>query len=164
MSIPEVQARTGASPLDVTPDYTIARIGNVVVSVWRGPNSLAALDLQERRLRELVAAHPKNCGFLCVVEATSPAPEKEMRVKISDTLKSLGDSLSGVATVVGGTGIRPMMVRTILTGVASLKRQPQSTEYFSDVRSALEWMAGKQTLSAIADLTQKVEALRAHAE
>jgi len=124
--------------------------GGIVCACW-GPvflplflrgGTLASLDLMDRVEGELVAEHPRQVTVIALVpqfdfEAMPPG----VREKSTEMFAKYKGDLIGTATVVGGSGFFPSLIRSVVSGAALLSRSRVPQKSFARVEDALGWAA-----------------------
>jgi hypothetical protein len=143
------------------PEIVVAESGHLCVVIWRGAVTKYPFEQQRSGLAAVVARHPNSAGFLIVIEPTATPPDDQLRRESTQMLQSHGDRLKCVGCVVEGEGFKAAITRGVLSGMVLLMRNRQSPiSFFSNVRSAAQWMAGYVQIPSVDALASIVEDIR----
>lgn len=105
-------------------DQLLASCGPVFMVEWR---ERTLMDGCEALLKECTVygqSQPGGIGLLTIIHATAPLPEKEERSLIAKFLHQSGGFIKQSTVVVEGEGFRSACVRSVVTGLTQLARQP----------------------------------------
>ena len=139
----------------------IGLVGSVVITVWRGPATIAALELLDEQFTRVIEV----CGgggfsYLAVVEASSRPPDLAARQKIVSMLEQHAHHIRAYATALQGGAA--WIARPIMTGLSLLARPPFPMQFFNGVPPAARWLAeahpqlSHASLSAIVESTERL--------
>lgn len=140
----------------------VGTIGPVSLAIWRSKPTRELFEIQRRELVAAVARNPGKVAFLCVVEASSDAPEQELRDASAAMITSLGSKLAACACVIEGSGFRAAITRTVLTGMTLITRSAAPNRFFEHVSSASTWLNERLGRSRDSGLAENVEFARIH--
>jgi RNA polymerase sigma-70 factor (ECF subfamily) len=131
---------------------------DLVIVVWRGPNSDEGNAVVIENLIAHAHANPGGIRFLSVVEATSTAPTREGRAMMAWGARSLAAKLNAIAINVEGSGLM-RLVPPIFNACLFLGRAPLNCRYFQDLRVTLPWLAQHGELD-VREVQQIIERMR----
>jgi hypothetical protein len=136
-------------------DLGIAQIGPVCLVVWHGAVTQPLFDRQQAALKAVVAQHPGDAGFMCVVGSSSPPPDSRLRQASLDMITRHGDRLAWVICVIEGDGLHAATTRSVLSGMSLLLRGTKpSLTFTSDVQSAVTMVASHFDATSAARLSE----------
>jgi RNA polymerase sigma-70 factor, ECF subfamily len=125
--------------IDVTPEVNIGMIGNVVLTTWPGPPTLASIQ----RVWDVAVELVETCGgrfcYMATVGAATRAPARDARKLIVELLKTFGRFCDAYGTALEGG--MSWLVRPIMTGLAMLTRPRFPIRFLSGVPAAAAWIA-----------------------
>ena len=108
----------------------------------------------------LVAQHPGEVGFLCVIEPKTEPPEQAERAASAKMITSQGANLCGVACVIEGDGFRAAITRSVLSSILLMIRGPVPIQLFETSRLAEPWLMRRLGSAQSFELEQGVERAR----
>jgi hypothetical protein len=100
--------------------------------------SLKASTIANQRV---AMAFPRYVGCLTVVNFGVKIPDAPLRKLAAEAMAATHEHLRCAAQVLQGEGFWPSTVRSIITAVERLRPDDRPRRTFSDVRSAIAWMA-----------------------
>ena len=126
------------------PDYVIATIGTLYVTVCHRTPSMAILDAIDRTETAFLASVKVPIRSLTVIRhvVLEAPPDAAFRTKSADLMKKYAPSLVGTAQVFEGAGFGTSLIRAFVTGVTALSRNQAPTKAFGAVDASLEWLCG----------------------
>jgi hypothetical protein len=152
---------SGPRILHTSPVVGIAEVGSVCMVVWRGPVTPESFEQQWLALHALTNAHPRDAGFLCVIEPDCPPPEPPLRQASLRMIDQHSERLQGVACVIEGRGIRAAIARSVLSSLALLRaRRDLPFSFVASLHAGASWLAPRCSVPARA-LWQADRELRA---
>ena len=84
-------------------------------------------------------SHPEGIGLVTVIEAHAPSPENDARARIAEFLGT-ADYVQASGVAFEGTGFRAAAVRSIVSGLTMLARQPFEHKVFDSVPRTMSWL------------------------
>jgi len=145
---------------------------DVFVIIWRRNTTIEGVKACDRTLTEARPDLPKGCGALTIVEPGAPMPSAEAREALSLFLREAGDVIQLSAVVYEGAGFRAAAVRSVVTGISLVAKQPFPHKVFATVAAASSWMApslpvgpaaSRDVIQAVADLREDLARLTSDA-
>ena len=134
---------SGMRVIKIEPGFAMAEVERCMLTVWRHQPTSDAFNLRHGELQDLARRHPKQCGYLEVIEPTSTPPTNELRKVAVDVFRKLGEDLCCVGFVLDGPQLRTALVRAILTTMTFLVPQLQPSKVFKRVGDGVEWMKSR---------------------
>jgi hypothetical protein len=123
-------------------DCVFATWERLVLAVWRGNTTVAAV----RRGDQVLAQYAAECGervfLLTVVEENSPLPPLEARMELAACLRRASTVVARSALVFEGEGFRAASVRAVVAGISLFSRPEYPHRVFASVGSAARFLAG----------------------
>jgi hypothetical protein len=104
-------------------DYAFGSWAHVFVNIWRHETTLGAANTVRAACERFGAEHPRGVLLLTIIQDKAPAPTPVARNAIADWLKN-GHYIRASAVVMEGQSFRAAFVRSIVTGLTLLARQP----------------------------------------
>lgn len=129
-----------ATTLFVDPDVAIITWRNIYAVVWRNETTLPASEMVHKRCEEFARRHPDGVGMLTVVTANAPMPPAESRERLARFMRE-GTYVMASAVAFEGTGFRAAAIRSVVTGLTMLARQPFPHKIFATLEDASGWLA-----------------------
>lgn len=123
------------------PDISLGLVGSVLISVWPGPATLAALEQVDVAMARTVELCAGGFAYLPVVETVTQPPNLAARQKIVALLEKYAPHVGVYACAIEADSA--WIVRPIMTGLSILARPPFPMQYFHGVPSAARWLAEK---------------------
>jgi hypothetical protein len=154
-----------AIPMDLhfetsTNDYVFAEWNRVVLAIWRGKTTSAALKHGESLFQRLEGP----LLLLTIVEPTAPLPPLDARVELVGVLKRAAGKIARSAVVFEGEGFRAASVRAVVAGVSFFSRPTYPHRVFGTVSAAARFLtegkSNSQAASAALILRMVQEARR----
>lgn len=145
--------------LNANKDWAIGIQGGLLIVIFRGQLTEAAIGEVNERLLKLTQERPERCAYICVIERNSPPPAGPVRRLAINGLSRLGKSLTCSAAVMEGNDLRSTLVRAILTGNAMVRPSAQPSKYFKNTDEMSVWVK-KMVADATSDIVGAVETLR----
>jgi len=130
---------TGPECLRVTPDYAFGSWEDLFFCCWRVHTTLAGAEEAMAYCEGFAASRPAGIGMLTIVEANAPAPNNDARHAIARFLRS-ATYLRASAVAFEGSGFRAAVVRSVVSGLTMLARQPFEHKVFDSVATAAGWL------------------------
>ena len=140
----------------------IGLVGSVVITVWRGPATIEALELLDAQFTRVIELCGGGFSYLAVVEASSRPPDLVARQKIVRMLEQHAHHIRAYATALQGGAA--WIARPIMTGLSLLARPPFPMQFFNGVPPAARWLAEAHpqlTHASISAIVESTERLRA---
>jgi hypothetical protein len=147
-------------------DFTVMTFQQVFVVIFHQETTVSAVGTLRRELPAFAAQHPAGIALLTIVEPDAPMPTSDAREALADFMNDKRQSIliSGVAYE--GTGFRAAAVRSVVTGLTVLARQPFPHKVFPTIDDASQWMitnlrGGKAGPTEVRGLIDAISAARA---
>lgn len=125
-----------------TADHVFAAWDRVVIVVWRGKTSFAAV----KRGEQVMLDHQRRIGepilLLTVVDVAAPLPPLETRMELVAMLHRANGKILRSVVVFEGEGFRAASVRAVVAGVSLFARPAYPHRVFGRVSSAARFLAG----------------------
>jgi hypothetical protein len=139
----------------------MAEVGNTCVAIWRTRPTQFLFDRQVSTLCDVISNHTEPIGFLCIVEAKTPAPSDDIRKASVEMLTSRKHHLACVAGVIADKGFTSAITRSVLAGMAFLlSREDFRVKFTDSVERAATWMSTYVDMGAITSYCSKIESYR----
>ena len=138
---------------------------NILIYVWRKTTRPEVVDEHRRYVENHVAKGRGPLAIVCIIEDKTEVPDGPTRDKLAGVLQAMGPLGTCGAMVYEGTGFRGAAVRSVVSVLNALARQPFPYKSFAHIEAAAPWLAtihndGKGPVTA-ADLIGVVARLRA---
>ena len=132
-----------------TPDHVVGFGEGLAVVVWRHQTDAGDVSGMETAARRAHQAAKHQVGLIQVVAPSAIAPDGPARAALAVALRQLGGIVSHSAIVHEAVGFRAAMIRSIVTGIATLSNPGYPHRVFATVREAADWMSrGNERLDA----------------
>ena len=122
-------------------DYCTAAWRDLFVLIWRHETTLEGIKAGRDALASMGQSHPDGCAMLTIVEPGAPMPPAEARDALSEVLRDAGDIIKVSAVVFEGAGFRAAAVRSVVTGISLVAKQPYPHKVFATVDAAASWLS-----------------------
>ncbi len=122
-------------------DFCTGSWRELSVVIWRHDTTRKGIDACRQGLQDLQASHPNGCAVLSIIEPNASMPPGEVRDELSRTLREFGDLIKASGVVFEGAGFRAAAVRSVVTGISLVAKQPFPHKVFATVNAASSWMA-----------------------
>ena len=123
-----------------TASMTIGTFGNVYIMRVHGEITMPDLLAAHREHLALIGqGNPSTC-VLTVAQYNSPIPNAEVREASGRLMRELTPHLLAGATVIEGGGFWASAVRSFLTAVYFVAKQPCPTKAFARIDEAAQWL------------------------
>ena len=122
-------------------DFAVGDFDSVLFCIWRNETSQRGIETARRAIDGLATRYPTGIGMIVIVEKDAVLPGPDERAELSALLKHSGHVAVASALVFEGEGLRATAVRSLVTGLSMLARQPYPHRVFSDVEAAARWIA-----------------------
>jgi hypothetical protein len=145
-----------------SPDHRTGSWGQLFVVVWKVNTTMEGVTALRQGVTQLGKKNPQGIGLLTVVEANAPMPSSEARDAIATFLREAGSFINASAVIFEGEGFRAAAVRSVVTGLTMLAKQPYPHKVFAGITEAAAWLAPKVAGGTIepASMIQAVGSLR----
>jgi hypothetical protein len=120
---------------------TVGTFRNLYVMHIHGRITMDELMASHRVHLDIIAQGYASTGVLTLADENVPIPGSDVRAASSRLMRELTPHLQAGATVVGGDGFWASAVRSFLTAVYVVAKQPCPTKAFASVQDASVWMA-----------------------
>lgn len=141
--------------LAATDDYLHAAVGPVFLLVWRGETTSAGVNATEAAMEKMAKMSGDRFGLLTVVEPNAPLPPGEVRDQLAALLGRL-PWITASAVVFEGKGFRAAAVRSVVTGLTLLAKQPYPHKVFGTTEEGTQWLLSTMNLGPSAIAASKV--------
>ncbi len=139
----------------------MAEVGNTCVAIWRTKPVKFLFDRQVSVLCDVIRNHSKPIGFICIVEAKTPAPSDDIRKASVEMLTSRKENLACVVGVIADKGFTSAITRSVLAGMAFLlSRDDFRVNFTESVERAANWMSTYVEIGAISSYCSTIESYR----
>jgi hypothetical protein len=98
----------------------VAEVGPVCAVVWRSTVTRERFQAQRMGLERTVRSNPEGCGFLCVIEPTSPVPSLDLQRASGTMIAIHRPRIRYIACVIEGNTLRASIVRGVLHRMRAL--------------------------------------------
>jgi hypothetical protein len=132
MGAPRVVLRTDA--------LTVGTFENVYIMRIQGCIQMDDLMASHQAHLDLIASGHRSTAVLAIARANVPIPDADVRDASSRLMRELSPHLLAGATVIDGGGFWASAVRSFLTAVYFVARQPCPTKAFASVPEAADWL------------------------
>ncbi|MBV1860269.1 MAG: hypothetical protein KUG77_17780 [Nannocystaceae bacterium] len=122
-----------------TPDFALGYWRDVFICSWRVRTTMEGAGQLVKHCAEFGTTRSSGIGLLTIIEANAPAPENDARAAIADFLGSAA-YIRGSGVAFEGTGFRAAAVRSIVSGLTMLARQPYEHKVFDAVPATMTWL------------------------
>ena len=102
------------------PGYIVSTWRNVLLILWHGEITSAALDVTERAGRSLDREYPRNQVSVSITTRGVPLPSDEVRKHAARLLRERADAVKLTITVVEGDGFWVSTGRMVMTALVAL--------------------------------------------
>lgn len=106
------------------PDYVLATWQQIFAVFWRRETTLDGTVRMREASSGFASRHPRGIGLLTIVGADAPLPTSEARKALTELLAAGSSFIRCSAILFEGTGFRASAVRSVVTGLVLLARQP----------------------------------------
>lgn len=122
-----------------TPDFALGYWHDVFICCWRVRTTMEGAGELQAHCEEFGKSRSEGIGLLTIIEANAPAPENDARAAIADFLGT-AHYIRGSGVAFEGTGFRAAAVRSIVSGLTMLARQPYQHKVFDAVPTTMNWL------------------------
>lgn len=140
----------------VLDELVISTLDNIVIGLWRGDASDAAMEALIEVMFNALEIHPEGIRHLCIVPQSKP-PSRASRKLTSWTAGKMGQRLLAAAWAADGTMMS--LVAPIMNACFMIGGAPLNARFFGSVGPAATWLAQYGALEA-ARIEEHVERLR----
>ena len=105
-------------------DLSTAVWRDVFVSIWHRNTTVEGVGVCERSVAEIRKDLPRGCSSISIIEPGAPMPTAKAREALSAFLRNVGDVVNQSAVVYEGAGFRAAAVRSVVTGITLMSKQP----------------------------------------
>ncbi len=139
----------------------MAEVGNTCVAIWRAQPIRFLFDRQVSALCDVISNHTDPIGFMCIVEAKTPAPDDNIRKASAEMLTSRKKHLACVAGVIADRGFTSAITRSVMVSMAFvLSRGDFRVKFTDSVERAAIWMSNYVELGATSTYCGTIESYR----
>lgn len=138
----------------------VAEIGCLCVAIWRRKPMRDTFGIQKACLDKVVRLHPRQAGFLCIIERTADPPDDDLRRASSEMVTGHGTNLKLVAGVIEGDGFRAAVTRSVLSGIMRFVRTAAPVRFFESASAASGWITEAIDVGSAEGLSRQIEDLR----
>lgn len=147
-------------------DFTLMSFKDVFVVIFHHDTTVGGATTLRNRYATFAAQHAAGAGLLTIVEPGAPMPNSEAREALAKFMTENSDSILVSGVAYEGSGFRAAAVRSVVTGLTMLARQPFPHKVFATIDDASEWMITKMrggglVASEVRELIEAVSAARA---
>lgn len=121
-------------------DTVTARLDNMLLTCSCGTPTVASLDRAHQNLRLLKERNPEGILLLKVHEPGTKIPGADVRQKIVEMTRDLGDGLLAIATVFEGDGLWISSIRMVTRTVDMVVGGSYDHAIFANVEEGLAWL------------------------
>ena len=123
-----------------TPAMTIGIFANVYFMRVHGEITMPDLLAAHREHLALIASGKTSTCVFTIAQANAPIPSADVREASGRLMRELTPHLLAGATVIEGGGFWASAVRSFLTAVYFVAKQPCPTKAFARVEEAAQWL------------------------
>jgi hypothetical protein len=117
---------------------TVIAVGDCLVVVLSESLSVLGVNAIRRGLEWLEAEHGR-CGYLSIIPKRATHLDDAARKMMGDVVRRHTHHIDAAAMVVGGTGFRATVVRSIITGIHLASSATHPLKVFATLDPALDW-------------------------
>lgn len=116
---------------------------SVFVALLRENASVEMLGVMRRKEQAMLRRRRgEPISVFTIVPSIELKPiAEDVRKMSTEMMAEFGPQLRGTATVIGGSGFFPSLVRSLLAGIAVFSRVKTPQKSFGDVGRAVDWVA-----------------------
>lgn len=149
-------------------DFCTAAWREVFVIIWRHNTTMAGVDACREGIGALGEAHPKGVAQLTIVEPGAPMPSAATRDALAAVLRDFATTIKVSGVCFEGAGFRAAAVRSVVTGINLVAKQPFPHKVFATVNAAASWLGpslpegpapSREIVEAVADLRTRLGAV-----
>jgi hypothetical protein len=144
-------ARSRVGPVELLhcdPDLALGTSKDIFFCLWRDKTTLPGVE----KLRTTFASYARDRDGTALVTTIAAGadlhPTAAARDELAAWLRSVGDQLVISALVFEGSGFMAATVRSVVTGLTLLARQPFPHKVFGDIDAATLWFEDATKTSA----------------
>jgi hypothetical protein len=126
-----------------TASITVGVFANVYIMRVHGEVLMDDLLAAHKQHLALIAGGRESTGVLTIAQANAPIPKADVREASGRLMRELTPHLLAGATVIEGGGFWASAVRSFLTAVYFVARQPCPTKAFGRVEEAAAWLGAR---------------------
>ncbi len=139
MGAPNLTTPGSSALLGVAADHAFGGWRDFLVVIWRGETTMEGIAELEAHLAAFAAGQPDGVVLVTIVERRAPLPPGKVRDALARFMaRSASIRASGV--VFEGSGFRASAVRSVVTGLTMLAKQPYPHKVFATVEQASVWL------------------------
>jgi len=120
--------------------HLVATWGNLLLLIWKNETRLAAIQGLRDTMQGLAKRQPDGMTLLTVIERGAPLPSSTERRALSDVLRDFSGSVLRSAVLIDADGLRAATVRSVITGLTLIARQPYPHRVFGRAAEAAAWL------------------------
>jgi len=121
-------------------EWAMGEMGPCLIVVVRGALTEQVVLQINEGIWNITQRLPGQCGYINVIESTSPPPNAGLRKLIMAGLERPGLALACLAAVIEGSEFRLTLVRAILAGMALLRPSKQPSKVFKHTHETSLWV------------------------
>jgi hypothetical protein len=138
----------------------------VFVVIFHHETTVSAAVTLRKEYTAFAAQHPAGTGLLTIVEPDAPMPSSDAREALADFMNDNRQSILVSGVAYEGSGFRAAAVRSVVTGLTMLARQPFPHKVFPTLEDASQWMVanlrgGKAGATEVRRFIDAISAARA---
>jgi hypothetical protein len=122
-------------------DHVVGFTAGLAIAFWRFHTNADDVPGLAEAARRAQAACGKRVALIQVVPATAITPDGPARAALANMLRQLDGVVSSSAIVHEAEGFRAAMIRSIVTGLATLSQPAFPHRVFAKVGEAATWMS-----------------------
>lgn len=144
-------------------DFTLMSFGQAFVVIFHHHTTVAATATLRDSFASFAGQHRDGVALLTIVEPNAPMPSSEAREALANFMADNGDRILVSAVAYEGAGFRAAAVRSVVTGLTMLARQPFPHKVFATLEAASAWLVTKLRggLGARTEASELIDAVRA---
>lgn len=123
------------------PGHAIGEWSNALLTTWRAPVSVDALEVTRVASHDLHARHPDGIVVFNVIPFAIPLPEQGARKKASDVLGETGGHVLCTTTIIGAVGMWGSAARAVVATITLFSRAPHPHKVFGSIDEGAKWAA-----------------------
>lgn len=120
-------------------DHAVGTWNDYFIVIWRNETKMEAVEGMTKLFDEFAGQHPDGVGFVTIVERNAPLPPGSVRDALARFLGQ-ATTIKGSGVVFEGSGFRASAVRSVVTGLTMLAKQPFPHKVFATVEQVTTWL------------------------
>ena len=123
------------------PGHAIGEWSNALLTTWRAPVNVEALEVSRVASHDLHARYPDGIVVFNVIPFAIPLPENVARKKASDVLGETGGHVLCTTTIIAAQGLWGSAARAAVATITLFSRAPHPHKVFGTIEDGAKWAA-----------------------